>query len=87
MGHSTSLPMSWYHHHINLLVPSILYDPVHSSYMSRKATCDNTVSCLYWIYPLIGHRLEVSIASSTGGQYHSPLVALHAVIPTILLAT
>ena len=58
---------------------------MHISYMGLQATCPATVTCILWIYYLIGHRPVASSASSTGGQSHSPLVVCCAAIPTIFL--
>ena len=54
--------------------------------MGHHYTCATMVACLCWIYSLIEHSPEVSRTSDTGGHSHSPIVARHTVITTILLA-
>ena len=84
--HSTSCPMSCYHHHINMFIPGIHSSPVHISYVGRQATLVDIVSWLYCIYPFIGHTPIFSSASAIARHYHSPSVVCCAILPVILIS-
>ena len=84
---STSRPMSWSHHLMNILDTKIFFAHMHISYMGRQAICSKMLSFHRCIYSLMGHIPDISRASATGGHFYSPPNIRQAIIPTIRLAT
>ena len=85
-GHSTSRPMSWSHHLINLIDTGILFSPIQILYMVCQSTCTAMSAWFHWMFSLIGQIPAVSSTSATGRHSHSTTVVRQAVFPAILLA-